>query len=493
MRSCCVEERTAEAAVELITDTIDARGPDSNIISPHFDTPRSMVELSVDTARLKQEIIAELLPVLRDELRAEVQALVLRAWTSRGCEVSVPLWGEREDTVPRATADTLSPATIKPVAVIDNGQSMQAPATSTQDAGGRNLIAMGLSESSVGVFMGDSVRKVFGVEELKSMKNWSLHSMCVSSLLELDSLSSPLGKGLRYLYVLVVVTNIFIMLAFASWGIVKIHQPEKYAEVQHEMESWNSGAGPLPRIAVSKPNEFKHAWNISLESCTILDGDLVGKVCNEPQFLPCDWGDWDLDTSNLAAWGGDWFCLPTDLGIQGMFGDPKYTYVKLDMIIPPGTAWEETGLSLNWEQKMSPFAKVGSSSLYTVFSGAPSKIEIFFQKVTAQVGKPFGFAGRMGNDESETLLEEQVYLKRSHEITRSASMKESDRALSIYLRADLFEVKDFYEVYSVLRMMESLGGLWTSFTFVVNATFLAPAFLLVKYLRHRHRRQDNQV
>jgi len=549
MRSCCAKELTVEAAVDINTASIDARGPDSAIISPHFETPGSMVQLRVDTERLKQEIIAELLPVLRSELRAEAQALVDGALTSRGCDVSVFLWGQTEDTAPRAPADTPSPATIKPVtrkapdiipplnaaaavhllvaegkmcpqghplrryrtpadnwhcnkcaeklsmsstlfscracdydecekcydgqvdepAVIGHEQSMQARATFILDAGGRNLRSMvsSVNASQKNKFDGNG--------------DFRLHSMCVSTLLELEILARPLGKCFRCFYVIVIVINILGMLAFASWGIVKINRPEKYAEVKHEMGPWKSGTGPLPLVAVSKPSWIQHAWNLSMEQCTILDGGHSGKVCNELHFLPCDYADW----------GGDWFCLPTDLAIQGTFGDPKYTYVAIDLIIPSGTEWEETGLSLNWEQKTSPFSKGTMSSLYTVRSGTPAKVEIFFQKVTAQVGSAFGFAGRMGNDESEDLLGQQVYLKRSHEYTRFVSMKENGRVLSIYLRADVFEWKDFYEVYSVLRMMESAGGLWTALTTIIAATFLAPAFLLVKYLRHRG--QDNQI
>merc|ERR1711924_198893 len=112
-------------------------------------------------------------------------------------------------------------------------------------------------------------------------------------------------------------------------------------------------------------------------------------------------------------------------------------------------------------QYLTIYSRVVMSQLYSFDKATPVAYEIFFQKIVSRQGEVVGFFGRQGNDESEDVLHTDLHLEKVHEYSRAIAKSES-KAASFYFRAALTMQVDFYEPYSVLRLLESSGGLWTS-------------------------------
>merc|ERR1712176_283209 len=97
--------------------------------------------------------------------------------------------------------------------------------------------------------------------------------------------------------------------------------------------------------------------------------------------------------------------------------------------------------------------------------------ELYFQKITALRGEAFGLLGRTGNDESEELLYKKTYMVKASEYTyvgRRNATNERGESLgrTLFLRATKTEREDFHEVYSIMKLLEAMGGLYTSLSFL---------------------------
>merc|ERR1712125_85854 len=57
------------------------------------------------------------------------------------------------------------------------------------------------------------------------------------------------------------------------------------------------------------------------------------------------------------------------------------------------------------------------------------------------------------------------------------------RVFTFYLRAYLTETEEFYEVYSIIKLLEKAGGLWTSLALVFS-TGLLMCFSVHRRLAH---------
>jgi len=98
-------------------------------------------------------------------------------------------------------------------------------------------------------------------------------------------------------------------------------------------------------------------------------------------------------------------------------------------------------------------------------------------------GEMFGLLGRTGNDESEQFLQQKTYMVKTSEYTYVGERKANEQGdvlgRTLYLRATKTEREDFHEVYSIMKLLEALGGLYMSLSFIV----FVPLLIVSKLLR----------
>jgi len=166
----------------------------------------------------------------------------------------------------------------------------------------------------------------------------------------------------------------------------------------------------------------------------------------------------------------------------GTFGDPSYKYVAINSYLH--TDSEANEASLRWEQGEALTWIGVTAQLYTSVRDMPMRSELYFQKVTALKGETFGLLGRTGNDESEQLLAQETYMVKASEYTYVGKKQNNSRGevigRTLYLRATKTERADFHEVYSIMKLLEALGGLYTSLSFVL----FIPLVITSKLLRY---------
>jgi len=223
----------------------------------------------------------------------------------------------------------------------------------------------------------------------------------------------------------------------------------------------------LPQIGF----ENRGNQTIEVRHCTIENGDESMKTCERVHTYGCQ-----LNTRT------DIECLPA-LTVEGTFGDSRYTYVEIRAYLCRGAVHSE--LSLRWKQRESITWIGVNAQLYSSVADVPMKSELYFQKVTALQGEVFGLLGRTGNDESEDLLHQKVYMAKAGEYTYVGKRNVANEhgeilGRSLFLRATRTEREDFYEVYSILKLLEALGGLYTAFSFIL----FVPLLVASKMLRH---------
>lgn len=240
--------------------------------------------------------------------------------------------------------------------------------------------------------------------------------------------------------------------AFFCWGIYKMHYPHHYFEISKEELGWLKGEEALPDVAYQLIGD---GVNATVSQCSIQDGNYSSRICDTRQAKPC----------RNCRQPGQCYCLPTDFRLLGTYGDPMYKYVKVALRTAPNTSLIDYrgGISLSWTQRLTLFNNMTLEKLYSFNPQLSQAYEIFFQKVRALEGLWFGFAGQHGNDESENLLDKHIFLRHAHEYSRQMAGEE----MALYLRADAIEVEEFYEYYSLMRMLESMGGLWTALASVM--------------------------
>jgi len=266
-----------------------------------------------------------------------------------------------------------------------------------------------------------------------------------------------------------VLTLIIFLASFFIWGLVKISNPGNYTEIKSETLPW-SGEMELPQLAVSQRGNV----TIKIQHCTIHNGNIKSKICLEVDPTECKLGEYH----HLIRQE----CMPS-LSVAGTFGDALYRYVTLKVFSPKGS--KEGYVSLWWEQRQSPTWSTVLTQLYSWSEKVPMRSELFFQKVVALQGESFGLFGRSGNDESEQLLKQTHYMVKHSEYTYAGERGETNsqgliRGRTIYLRAGHTQQENFYEVYSVLRLLETMGGLYTALSFVL----FVPILCAYKLMRH---------
>jgi len=253
---------------------------------------------------------------------------------------------------------------------------------------------------------------------------------------------------------------------------VKVWNPANYTEIQHETFPWE-GDALLPKLAVSRVGNV----TIKIDHCTIHNGNAKAKICLDVRTATCKLADGHQSLQQE--------CLLPSLSVGGTFGDATYRYVTMKVYAPKGSKDGKNKMSVWWEQRESPTWTGVLTQLYTWSEKIPMKSELFFQKVTALQGESFGLFGRSGNDESEDLLQQKHYMVKKSEYSYAGEIGEANSqglvlGQSLYFRAAHTMREDFYEVYSVLRLLESLGGLYTSFSFIL----FVPIICAYKLLRN---------
>jgi len=265
------------------------------------------------------------------------------------------------------------------------------------------------------------------------------------------------------------------MSAFTLWSVYKIARGNAYMEIHREDKVWN-GPAALPRVAVANvrlPSNF----TFTARSMSVRDGDFSTLTVEPIQTMPCDISVGGL-SKRLHV--GDAMCMPAGLEVQGIFGDPVYSYVELAFYLPFGAPKQDGSVSLVIEDRPTQYSQVFFSHYYTFIASHWTGVEVFFRKVVALSGEPLGLFGHTGNDELEGALPTKVYSTYSHEYTRFTALEETMqegrnatcKVLTFYLRASLTETEEFYEVYSVIKLLEKAGGLWISLGLVLSTLLL---------------------
>eukprot|EP00928_Gymnodinium_smaydae_P000042 TRINITY_DN1001_c1_g1_i1.p1 TRINITY_DN1001_c1_g1~~TRINITY_DN1001_c1_g1_i1.p1 ORF type:complete len:521 (+),score=96.83 TRINITY_DN1001_c1_g1_i1:107-1669(+) len=262
--------------------------------------------------------------------------------------------------------------------------------------------------------------------------------------------------------VLILVT---LMSAFTAHSVYKVARGRAYTEIHREEKAWY-GEAPLPQVAIANVR-LRRNFTVRVEHVKINDGNYSTRSATVVPTKPCD----------VAIGGGakrrhfeNAECLPAGLMIQGIFGDAIYEYVAIDVLYPTASSVADGSISLVIADKPTAYSDVLFSHYYTFTTDVWTGVEVFFKKIVALSGEPLGMFGHTGNDELEDMLESTVYLTYSHEYTRFSTASEylhveaneRARVFTFYLRASLRESEEFYEVYSVIKLLEKAGGLWIS-------------------------------
>merc|ERR1719362_1041820 len=267
---------------------------------------------------------------------------------------------------------------------------------------------------------------------------------------------------------------VFLMLfmaSFFSWGAYKITQPERYMQTESETLPWDDGAMELPEMGIHLLDTDSQQQTIEVRHCTIKSGNVSTKKCTQILQL------------SRCAIVKEIECLPR-LKVEGTFGDSVYTYVSISSRLPKD-AQNASFFSLRWKQREALSWTANFSQRYTSVKDMPMSSELFFQKVVAKQGEPFGLLGRTGgNDESGDLLNQETYMLKASEYTYPIISRENAKGgvigRTLYIRATKTQHKDFHEVYSFMKLLEAVGGLYT----LVSLIIFFPLVIISKLLRY---------
>jgi len=122
------------------------------------------------------------------------------------------------------------------------------------------------------------------------------------------------------------------------------------------------------------------------------------------------------------------------------------------------------------------YSPVFDSRLHTFDVKHRTVIEMFFKKIQAIEGESFGLANP--RDETQAILHSQTYMKYDGEYSRLSLpwARRLDGYLNVmtfYFRASLVEQHDFYEPYTIIKLLETAGGLWTSLAALCSLVLVA--------------------
>lgn len=271
--------------------------------------------------------------------------------------------------------------------------------------------------------------------------------------------------ALRVCHVAALCIVITCMFTFAGWGVWKICHPKSYFEIHREEQSWLSGEMPLPEVAFQESPKLR----VTVAQCSIQNGKRGTKVCTPHAPYLC----------NVTQRGGqvESMCLDPGLRVGGTWGDPMYKYVEMKLFPIYNASFAQNAvISVSWTQRLTLFSNLTMSRLYGF--GVHRAHELFFLKYRDLEGGTLGFAGHHGNDESTNLLTSHEYLNFGSSYSRNAL--NDDGSMSIILRAELVLSENMYQFYSILELMDTLGGLWTAFSGALAGLLL---FQLLLYKR----------
>mmetsp|Transcript_136034 Transcript_136034/g.271364 ORF Transcript_136034/g.271364 Transcript_136034/m.271364 type:complete len:442 (+) Transcript_136034:47-1372(+) len=314
--------------------------------------------------------------------------------------------------------------------------------------------------------VGDSSRQAY------EMSKVALRLQIASLLSMEEEKAGKLGRALpfllRSLRCIGAVLLVLFMVFFFSWGAFKIAQPTNF-ETKTETFPWKGGAMALPRMGFTKlPNQA-----IEVKHCVIEKGNISTKQCEI------------VDTQHECELGNDKVlashCLNNSLRVVGTFGDDQYSYVVVSAYVRDGL---DDGLALAWEHHESLSRTVVNSQYYTSIKDLPMKSELYFQKVTVLEGDKLGVFGRNGIDHSFDFHHKAAYMVKESEYTYAAIATNQTNAQGetpgrkFYLRATKMERQDFHDFYSILNLLDSLGGLYTSLSFILFIPLVVASTLL---------------
>jgi len=305
-------------------------------------------------------------------------------------------------------------------------------------------------------------------KSLKSMIQTSVDSNFGSAnkvnqaMEELEQVGSRLPSIIQTLSSCIGIIIFLSMVSFCLWGIYKIHHPEDYMEVESKIvQSTATVSTELPNIAFQQIG--KGNLSLRLRHCTIERGDSGTKACVDLHTSKCEM---DLNEHNrLTA-----ECMPPSVRVSGTFGDEVYRYVSVDVHLL-GESSESATLGLLWKHRNSISSTMVMAQKYNMTAHQPEAREIFFGRVVATEGTPLGLTRHESLQESEELLRKSEYMVKLNEYSYPLPLKkvtgqEVSLGMLLYLRDARVERQDFYEVYSVFRLLEESGGLFTSLEFV---------------------------
>mmetsp|Transcript_22382 Transcript_22382/g.42837 ORF Transcript_22382/g.42837 Transcript_22382/m.42837 type:complete len:440 (+) Transcript_22382:49-1368(+) len=314
--------------------------------------------------------------------------------------------------------------------------------------------------------VGDSSRQAYEISK-------GALRLQIASLLSLEEekagqLCRALPFLLRSLRCIGAVLLVLFMVFFFSWGAFKIAQPTNF-ETKTETFPWKGGAMALPRMGFTQlPNQA-----IEVMHCTIEKGNKSTKQCEI------------VDTQHECELGNDKVlashCLNNSLRVVGTFGDDQYSYVVISAYVRHGL---DDGLTLAWEHRESLSRTVVNSQYYTSIKDLPMKSELYFQKVTVLEGDKLGVFGRNGIDHSFDFHHKAAYMVKESEYTYAAIKTNQTNAQGeipgrkFYLRATKMERQDFHDFYSILNLLDSLGGLYTSLSFILFVPLVVASIVL---------------
>jgi hypothetical protein len=267
------------------------------------------------------------------------------------------------------------------------------------------------------------------------------------------------------------------MATFLLWSLFKVAKTDAYLEIHREERGWG-GSTPLPKIAVANDFRIRSNYTIVVKQTTIQDGDIKTKKSSRVTTRECDM---KIGSSSKSGFFRNMTCLPESLNVTGIFGDTLYQYVAVEFYLMEGLNFTDGSISLVVEDRPTMYATVLFSHYYTFMASHWTGVEIFFKKIRAIKGESLGLFGHTGNDELEEVLPTLEYLKYSHEYSRFSTAEEyvhvgeapdgkHRRVFTFYLRAYLTETEEFYEVYSIIKLLEKAGGLWTSLALVFSTS-----------------------
>merc|ERR1719217_489361 len=118
---------------------------------------------------------------------------------------------------------------------------------------------------------------------------------------------------------------------------------------------------------------------------------------------------------------------------------------------------QEGFISILFESRLTLYTRVVDARLHTFEKGHRTCVEMYFKKINAVEGGSMGVAS--DRDETQNILPNEEFLLYDSEYSRLQLPSARDdgylNVMSFYLRASLYEQRDFYEPYTVMMYLET--------------------------------------